>query len=245
MQYKTELHMHTGEVSVCAKLTAPEMAELYIKAGYHTVVVTNHYSPTTVNAMGEAWCTDRYLEGYRVMKEYAKERLTVLLGAELRFCDDNNDYLLYGLTEDFLYANPDLHKSRLRDFAPLAREHGILVVQAHPFRNGMTVRKPELLDGVEVFNANTETFRNQMALEWARHYGLLGTSGSDLHSDRTVIGGGLLTDAPIESTEELVQALRARTATLLRKTNDPTCADLGLIPATLEELERISSHHAI
>jgi len=244
-RFQTELHMHTSEVSMCAKLTAPQMADLYIRAGYHSVVVTNHYSPTTAEAMGENWSTDRYLEGYRLMKEYARGKLCVLLGAELRFYGDSNDYLLYGLTEDFLYGHPDLHKSKLKDFSPLAREHGILVIQAHPFRNGMTVRMPELLDGVEVFNANTETFRNQIALDWARHYGLLGTSGSDLHSDRTVIGGGLLTEEPIESNEELVRILKARTAALLRKTNDPSCADLGLLPATLEESERTAFHHAI
>lgn len=235
MQYKTELHMHTSEVSVCAKLTAPEMAELYIAAGYHTVVVTNHYSLTTANAMGTNWSIDRYLEGYRVMKEYAKGRLNILLGAELRFCENSNDYLLYGLTEEFLCAHPDLHLMKLKDFYPLAQENGIFVIQAHPFRNGMTVIKPDLLDGVEIFNANTLPFRNQIALEWARYFDLIGTSGSDLHTAKSVIGGGLLTDAPIESTDELVRVLKARTATLIRRSTDLSRTDLGDIPATLEE----------
>ena len=236
MQYKTELHMHTSEVSVCAKLTAPEMAERYIEAGYHTVVVTNHYSPTTADAMGTNWSTDRYLEGYRVMKEYAKGRLTVLLGVELRFSSHNNDYLLYGVTEDFLYAHPDLHLMKLKDFYPLAHENGILVIQAHPFRNGMTVCKTDLLDGIEVFNVNTLAFRNQIALEWAKYFDLIPTTGSDLHSDRTHIGGGLLTDTPIENVEELVRVLKARTATLIRETVTPTGeVESRPIPATLEE----------
>ncbi len=235
MQYKTELHMHTLEVSVCAKLTAAEMADLYIEAGYHTVVITNHYSPTTAEAMGANWCVDRYLEGYRKMKDHAKDKLTVLLGAELRFEEMLNDYLLYGVTEEFLYAHPDLHKMNLKDFYPLAHENGILVIQAHPFRNGMTVRNPKLLDGVEVFNMHTAHFRNQMALEWARHYGLLGTSGSDLHSQVYPMGGGILTDAPIESNEDLVRVLKERSAILMRRTTDPDRPDLGLLPATLEE----------
>lgn len=236
MQYKTELHMHTNEVSVCAKLSAPEVAELYIAAGYHTVVVTNHYSSTTADAMGTNWSIDRYLKGYRVMKEYAKGRLTVLLGVELRFCENGNDYLLYGVTEEFLYEHPDLHLMKLKDFYPLAHENGILVIQAHPFRNGMTVCKTDLLDGIEVFNVNTLEFRNQIALEWARYFKLIPTTGSDLHSDRTHIGGGLLTDAPIESVGELVRVLKDRSATLIRERVTETGEVRRYpIPATLEK----------
>ena len=234
MQFKTELHLHTSEVSVCARSTAPEMAERYLAAGYRTVVVTNHYSITTANAMGDAWCTDRYLEGYRVMKEYAKGRLNVLLGAELRFCGMPNDYLIFGLTEEFLYAHPDLHQMTLETFSPLARENGILIVQAHPFRKGMCISNPELLDGIEVFNVSERPFRNHIALQWAQHYHLIGTSGSDLHAPENPIGAGLLTDSPIESMEELVQILKSRSATLIRRHPDPSRSDHGDIPATLE-----------
>ena len=238
MQYKTELHMHTAEVSVCAKLTAPEMVERYLEAGYHTVVITNHYSPTTADAMGADWSTERYLKGYRVMKEYAKGKLNVLLGAELRFCGMPNDYLLYGLTEEFLYAHPDLHKMTLEDFYPLAHENGILVIQAHPFRKGMCICRPDMLDGIEVYNVSELPFRNHIALEWAQHYNMIGTSGSDLHDAKNVIGCGLLTDSPIETMEELVQILKSRTATLIRRSTDLTRSDLGDIPATLEIQER-------
>ena len=230
--------MHTSEVSVCAKLTAPEMAELYIQAGYHTVVVTNHYSPTTVEAMGKDWSIDRYLVGYRKMKEYAKGRLHVLLGAELRFLGGNNDYLLYGLTEKFLYEHPDLHKMSLNTFSPLARENGILLIQAHPFRKFMHVCDPTLLDGMEVYNVNNNAFSNHIALEWARHYGLIGTSGSDLHSSKTHIGGGLLTDTPIRSENELLETLKNRSAWLMCNTAQETRS----IHASLAETERGESN---
>lgn len=234
-QFKTELHMHTSEVSACAGLSSPEMAELYVEAGYTSVVVTNHYSPATVEFLGSNWSTEAYLEGYRAMKAAAGDRLHILLGVELRFESDPNDYLLYGVTEDFLYANPNLHLSNIRAFSPLARQNGILIVQAHPFRNSMKVRDPALLDGVEVYNANTSPFRNRIALEWARHYNLIGTSGSDLHSAKRAISAGILTDVPIESNEMLLRVLRTREAGLIRNAAIPTQTGLAVLPATLIE----------
>ena len=211
MQYKTELHAHTREVSPCADLSAPEVAERFIKAGYTSLCVTNHYCDYVVDTAGETWQEkmDHYLSGYRIMKEYAKDHLHVLLGLELRFVENWNDYLVYGIDEQFLYDHPDLHKMSLKTFSPFAKEHGLLLIQAHPFRNRMTVMNPKLLDGVEVFNGHKgHDSRNQIADAWARRYGLLRTSGSDFHHPDSVEAGGILTDAPITSSEQLIDVLR-------------------------------------
>ena len=39
--YKTDLHVHTKEVSACAGITAPEVVAEYKKAGYESIVITN------------------------------------------------------------------------------------------------------------------------------------------------------------------------------------------------------------
>ena len=44
MQFKTELHAHTSEVSPCGYVTAPEVADRFISEGYSSLVITNHYS---------------------------------------------------------------------------------------------------------------------------------------------------------------------------------------------------------
>ena len=44
MQFKTELHAHTSEVSPCGHVTAPEVADRFIAQGYTSLVITNHYS---------------------------------------------------------------------------------------------------------------------------------------------------------------------------------------------------------
>ncbi len=217
MSFLTELHAHTSPVSPCADLGADAVAERYIAEGYDTVVLTNHYCDYVIDNAGETWeeKIDYYLADYRAMKTYAADRLQVLLGCELRFTENQNDYLIFGLTEEFLITHPELHRMTLRSFSAMAREHGLLVVQAHPFRHRMTVVDPQYLDGMETFNGHVgHDSRNPIADAWARRYGLLRTSGTDFHHPHQFGTGGILTEEPITSTEQLVAVLRSGNYTL-------------------------------
>lgn len=217
MQFKTELHAHTSEVSPCGHVTAPEVADRFIAEGYSSLVITNHYSRYIIDNLKGTWGEkmDYYIYPYYLMREHAGDRLHVILGCELRFEGNINDYLIYGITEEFLRENPDLHKMSLRSFAPLARENGFLVVQAHPFRNGIEIVPPELLDGMETFNG-TPSYdgRNAIADAWAKRYGLIRTSGSDFHNPDQYGTGGILTSAAIRTGEELVAVLKSGDYTL-------------------------------
>ncbi|MBQ3013866.1 MAG: PHP domain-containing protein [Clostridia bacterium] len=217
MQFKTELHAHTSEVSPCGHVTAPEVAERFIAEGYTSLVITNHYCDYVIDTLKGSWQEkmDYYMYPYHLMREHAGDRLNVILGCELRFEGNINDYLIYGITEDFLRENPDLHKMSLRSFAPLARENGFLVVQAHPFRNEIQIVPPALLDGMETFNG-TPSYdgRNSIADAWAKRYNLIRTSGSDFHNPDQHGTGGILTSAAIRTGEELVAVLKSGNYTL-------------------------------
>lgn len=218
MQYKTELHAHTRLVSPCADIPYEEEIERYIRAGYTSITVTDHYCDYVIDPAGNTWeeKLDHYLSGYRAVKAYAKGRINVLLGCELRFTENVNDYLIFGLTEEFLREHPDLHKMTLATFSHLARENGLLVVQAHPFRNRMTMMNPKYLDGVEIFNGHPgHDSRNFLALSHAKRYGLIPTSGSDFHHPHSVEAGGILTDEPVTSAEQLVRILKGGNYTLV------------------------------
>ena len=217
MQFKTDLHAHTSEVSPCGHVTAPEVAERFIAEGYTSLVITNHYCDYVIDTLKGSWQEkmDYYMYPYHLMREHAGDRLNVILGCELRFEGNINDYLIYGITEDFLRENPDLHKMSLRSFAPLARENGFLVVQAHPFRNEIQIVPPALLDGMETFNG-TPSYdgRNSIADAWAKRYNLIRTSGSDFHNPDQHGTGGILTSAAIRTGEELVAVLKSGNYTL-------------------------------
>ncbi len=220
MPYKTELHAHTAEASRCGDFLCTEVADKYIAAGFTTLVLTNHYfkGPLMehIESLGKSW-VEHYIGVYRKMRDYAKGRLNILLGCELRFPKSKNDYLIFGLTEDFLRAHADMHLMDYKTFSAFARENGLLFVQAHPLRNGITIVNPKYLDGMEVFNAHAEhDARNDLANELALRYGLIRTSGGDFHHPFNVPGdGGIITDYPIETMEQLVKTLKSGNYTLI------------------------------
>lgn len=213
MPFLTELHTHTSEVSSCAHQTAAQVADRYIAEGYSTIVVANHYTKAVMERAGDDWNAraQYYLSGYRKMRDYVGDRITVLLGIELRFTENANDYLIYGADEEFVISHPNLHEMTLKSFRALADKEGLLIVQAHPFRNKMTVMSPELLHGIEVFNAHAgHEARNELAKEWCRRYGKIPTSGSDFHDADFCVGGGIITEQPITSMEQLTSLLRSK-----------------------------------
>ena len=226
MGYKTELHCHSGVVSACGHLSPERLIERYLEHGYTTLVITDHLSRYTFDRTnyqgGEDWNekVDFFMSSYRLLQNAAKGRINVLLGMEARLHKQHaTDFLVYGVTEEFLRAHTGLLSYHLKDFSAAIRDAGLLLVQAHPFRNHMTVTKPGLLDGVEVYNGHvkqTSAFRNQMAATWAEHYDLIPTSGSDLHTEDMMISGGIETAEPITSNEQLLAVLRSRDYTILR-----------------------------
>lgn len=108
MPFKYELHCHTGEVSTCADAPVKETIERYKKAGYNGIVITDHFSgltfpPTEYLDINKS--ADRYLKGYKEALSMADDDFTVLLGMEIRFLFTPNDYLIYGMTEDFIRSS--------------------------------------------------------------------------------------------------------------------------------------------
>lgn len=239
MQYKTELHCHTGEISCCAHLDSKSIVDKYVEFGYHTLVVTNHLSPTTFfdkrsNYTGtDNWneMIDFYLSGVETVRQYAKGRLNVLWGLELLACKDKNDYLIYGMTEQQLREYTDILEISVRDFSPRLRQMGLLVYQAHPFRNAIRVVDPQYLDGIEVYNGHRKhDSRNDFAKLWADRFSYRRISGTDLHDADHVPTGGILTDVEITSNAQLADILAGNDYTLLHEGEDPrkVIAALGI-----------------
>lgn len=215
--YKYELHLHTSECDLVAQSSGAECVRLYHEAGYDGMVVTNHYFATFFDWFADELqgadhrrIIDRLLRGYCNAREEGEKRgFTVLVGAEVRFADSANDYLIYGADEDFFYNAPLLHRlSGVEELISLLPEN-VLVVQAHPFRDGMTVRDHSCLFGIEGYNGNNEPFRDEMAKVFARHYGKPMTSGSDYHDPAHLAKGGIITEHKISSPSELSRLLKS------------------------------------
>ena len=215
MIYKTEMHCHSAPVSSCARAKADFIVEKYLEAGYTSIVSTNHIDVYTFRHMEDASWQDKvayYVEGYQALVEAAKGRLHILFGAEITLV--NNDYLIYGLTEDFLRRVESPHKmSGAAELSSLVRENGMMIFQAHPFRIGITIQYPELFDGIEIVNFSPVLSYNELSKTWAKIHNLRGITGTDFHNPDHTPHGGILTDYPITDNETLLKTLREDTFT--------------------------------
>ncbi len=221
MSFKTELHLHTSDFSPCARQNGAEAADFYIDAGYSTVVVANHFTANFSDSGDFVPFVRRFFRAGEIMREAAGDRLTVLTGMELRFKDSINDYLVFGMIEEMLLTLPQIFDMGIGEFHAWAMDHGVLVIQAHPFRLGMKIVDHGCIDGAEVFNGEAGDVANDTAEFWAKrcafeHPGFILTSGSDHHRADQPAVGGIETEAPITTMDELCEVLRSGEYTILR-----------------------------
>ena len=205
--HKLDTHVHTSETSPCGKVSASELVHLYERSGYTGIVITDHYYVDLFDRLGrKSWeeKVEVLLQGYRnASKEADKLKLRVILGMEITFNESPNDYLVYGIDEDFLKNNPELYKLGLAEFKRLAEKNSLLVFQAHPFRIMLTRADPKHLDGVEIYNGNPRhDSMNHLAYSFALKHNLKMLSGSDFHQLCDLARGGVLVpEIPANSME--------------------------------------------
>ena len=182
--YRVELHAHTSPASPCGDATPEELVQLYIDAGFDAVVITNHYAHVTFGDLSrEAFVETQTADYERAVKAAEGTKLKVYLGVEVRFDENNNDYLLYGVDAEILGKVYDYLDKGLAAFRENVKLPGSVLIQAHPFRNGCVPADGKLLDGVEVFNMHpNHNSRPILAGLYSREQSLsLVTAGSDFH----------------------------------------------------------------
>lgn len=217
MEYKTELHCHSKDASGCSNESAERIVEKYVSAGYATVCLTNHFDPSAQDEAHWEEKIDKVYRALELLKDAAGARLHVLMGLEFRFVQNVNDYLVFGFDREYLCSRPDILKMGIRNFTDMARRDGILTIQAHPFRSGMTVVSPEDIDGIEIYNGHPgHNSNNDIAEAWAVKYGKLMTSGTDHHNRDHLPRGGIVTDFPITSERKLIETLKSGNYRLIR-----------------------------
>lgn len=217
-KYKTELHCHSSEVSCCSSVKVADVVEKYISHGYTTLVLTNHlytYAPFEDYKNR----VDLLFDTCEKAREIAGDRLHVLDGVEFRL-EDGNDYLLYGVTKEFLLSDPNLSDLEAHELKAKAEEYGIIVIHAHPLRYNQRHLHPSAVHGYEVFNGHPEQISNNDACDvlFSKMVadGKIITSGTDHHDGHHMPRAGIVTDAPITSLDELTATLRSGNYSLIK-----------------------------
>ncbi len=183
-RYKIELHAHTSPVSGCSEIPPAQLIEKLQAQGYNAVCITNHFAPGN-----GFWNSEdpiaAYLADYEAAKEAGeKAGMQVYLGVEFRFAQNSNDYLYFGkVTEEFLREMAGQLDMGIDAFYEKYHGNDCLILQAHPFRNGMTPVNPASLDGIETMNLHpNHNSRVALATRYAaEHQFPVVTIGTDLH----------------------------------------------------------------
>jgi len=209
--YKMELHAHTSPCSSCSELPPENMIRLMKEQHYDAVVITNHFYANAPFMKTED-PVGTYLEDFEKTREKGeKAGIQVLLGAEYRFDENENDYLVYGVDESFLRETVNQLNMGIAAFYERYHQESLVILQAHPFRNGNVPALSQYLDGMETMNLHPyHNSRVAVATRYAREQGFsIVTVGTDLHHLGHEGLSALRTKVLPKDEAELVQLLRS------------------------------------
>ncbi len=204
--HKIELHAHTSPVSSCSEIAPARLVEMYAELGFSAVCITNHLS------RGRSDDAEYFLADFYAAKEAgSKLGVNVILGAELRFAPNTNDYLAYGITPDELSEINSMLDMSFEEFSIAWRKPDRVLLQAHPYRNDIVQMSHDLLDGIEVFNCHpNHNSRVAVAARVANaEENFITVAGTDFHHPTHQGLGAVRARFAPETSADIVKLLRS------------------------------------
>lgn len=222
-----DLHCHTSGISRCCKLPYTVIVDMTKDYGYDGIVLTNHYTQWNIAENPDEF-VERYIAEYENARLYGeKVGLKVLFGAEITVSYNEAVHLLiYGVTAEFLRKNKDLPNLTQKRLYEVCHENGCVLVNAHPYRYGMTVQDVNYLDGVEI-NCHfkyDKCYADELT-KIAKENGLALTCGCDFHGDAEKPYGGTYLPDNISNSIDLAKYIEACKVSNL-KVHDPETREI-------------------
>jgi len=202
---KIDMHVHSSDLSACSHMTVWELLEAAKTVGLGAVVLTEHHR-------FRPWQEIR-----RLNREFAP--LKVFQGIEITVprigSYEGDDLLLYGVHNPALEENRDWTYEELYR---MTREWNGWITLAHPFRyqNRVTVDVGGLApDAVEIHSTNIGADDTPAILKLTAELYCKAFQSSDAHNAADVgIYHMELAEDAVETEDDLLRALRARTPVL-------------------------------
>lgn len=228
--YKFDIHCHCAEGSFCARAPLQDLVRAYAKAGFDGIVLTDHFIYDMIDHYGDYRSfVDNQWQTYQKAKAEGEAcGLTVLYGLEYRY--KYYDFLVYGITPDFLLANPDIFAIPFEEFARRVHGCGGFIIQPHPFRY---LKAPiyipvDEVDALEIYNGSHSdvnspypAFYNDLAEHFAQKMERIGTAGSDTHrvtdDGRPNRYAAMLFEEKITDIEDLIRQIKNQQFTIEKK----------------------------
>ncbi len=210
--YTTELHAHSFPASVCGDFSPAQVVEFYKNAGVTSLVLTNHLNDSfTEGDISEN--AKRYLDDYHAAKQAAGNDLNVILGVEIRFSENSNDYLVYGIDESDMERLISLTPHGIENFYKEFKNESNVIIQAHPLRKNMVAAPLNSIDGIESMNMHPNHHaKPSFAFKYAKENNLLVSGGSDFHHQGHHALCLMRTETEMKNSFDIAKAIKSKEA---------------------------------
>ena len=205
---KIDAHVHSKGISACSQVSCQQIVDEKMALGYDGAILTNHcqkwyYPPEEHGAFMQA-----VIDEFRAGTAYADSKgLRLYLGLSVTLFDPHYaDWLLYGVTEEFLLSSPCLYQLTQKELFALCEEWGILLVQAHPYRQ--TPADPKYMHGIEHNGSAGDIDKLPLVEEFAKTHQLLLTCGTDYHFVENKYLGGIFVPENCQTAAEIAAYIK-------------------------------------
>ena len=205
---KIDPHVHSSGICHCSHVTCEEIIDEKIKLGYDGAILTNHCQEWYYPKEEHKNYVEQVIEDFARGKAYAdKKGFRFYLGLEVTLNEPHYaDWLLYGVTEKFLRSTPCLYTLSQAELFALCEENGILLIQAHPFRQSPC--NPHLMHGVEINCSDGDLDKIPLVESFAAEHGLLVTCGTDYHFLSRTYHGGIYIPGTCQTAADIAAYIR-------------------------------------
>ncbi len=218
---RIDTHVHSSGISLCSQLDYKQIISEKKKMGYDGIILMNHCQKWYYPPEEHASFIERLIAEYRAAAEYAQTQdFQVWLGIEVTLHEPHYaDWLLFGVTEAFLRSSSCLYQLKQKELFEYCNRCGILMVQAHAFREGHSPCNPEYMHGIEI-NCNERDIDNIAKVEaFAAEHKLMVTCGVDYHQVSHDYLGGMFVGEDCRSSVDFVREIKhnGKTRVFLQK----------------------------
>lgn len=212
---KIDPHVHSSGVSRCSRVSCEEIIDQKIELGYDGVILVNHCQAWYYPEEEHKAYIESVLEDFQRGKAYAdKKNFRFYLGLEVTLMEPHYaDWLLYGVTEEFLRSSPCLYKLTQKELFTLCEQWRIVLVQAHPYRQ--TPCDPKYMHGVEINCTDCDLDKIPQVEAFAEEYGILITCGTDYHFAERTYRGGMYIPESCQTAVDVAEYLRTAGQTIV------------------------------
>ena len=189
---KIDAHVHSKGLSGCSHVSCQEIVDEKMALGYDGAILANHCQEWYYKPEAHKEFMQAIIDEFRAGKAYADAKgFRFYLGLEVTLMKPHYaDWLLYGVTEEFLLRSPCLYTLSQQELFTLCETWGILLVQAHPYRQ--QPGDPKYMHGIEHNCSQGDVYKFDLVEAFAKEHDLLLTCGTDYHFKENSRFGGVL-----------------------------------------------------